>query len=101
MRIPHMAPLGVDPAALSAAGAAVIAIGDDVFAALGALTAGFSANTGQDAAGEVFGLAYQDAAEALLKAAAAAINALRFNGAKVQLCASNYSKAEAASTVGG
>jgi hypothetical protein len=96
-----MAPLGVDPAALSAAGAAVVAIGDDVFAALGALTAGFAANTGQDAAGEVFGLAYQDAAEKLLKAAAAAINALRFNGAKVQLCASNYSKAEAASTVGG
>ena len=96
-----MAPLAVDPAALSAAGAAVIALGDDVAAALGALTAGFSANTGQDAAGEVFGLAYQDAAEALLKAAAAAINALRFNGAKIQLCASNYSKAEAASTVGG
>ncbi|MGO9153601.1 ADP-ribosyltransferase [Mycobacterium sp.] len=96
-----MAPLAVDPAALSAAGAAVIAIGDDVAAALGALTAGFSANTGQDAAGEVFGLAYQDAAEALLKAAAAAINALRFNGAKIQLCASNYSKAEAASTLGG
>lgn len=96
-----MAPLAVDPAALSAAGAAVIALGDDVAAALGALTAGFSANTGQDAAGEVFGLAYQDAAEALLKAAAAAINALRFNGAKIQLCASNYSRAEAASTVGG
>jgi hypothetical protein len=96
-----MAPLAVDPAAMSAAGAAVVAIGDDVAAALGALTAGFSANTGQDAAGEVFGLAYQDAAEALLKAAAAAINALRFNGAKIELCASNYSKAEAASTVGG
>jgi NAD:arginine ADP-ribosyltransferase len=101
MTILRMAPLAVDPAALSAAGAAVVAIGDDLVAALGALTAGFSANTGQDAAGEVFGLAYQDAAEALLKAAAAAINALRFNGAKIQLCASNYSKAEAASTVGG
>ena len=68
---------------------------------MGVLTGGFSANTGQDAAGEVFGLAYQDAAEALLKAAAGAINALRFNGAKIQLCASNYSKAEAASTLGG
>ena len=79
----------------------MVAIGDDLAAALGALTAGFSANTGQDAAGEVFGLAYQDAAEALLKAAAAAINALRFNGTKIELCASNYSKAEAASTVGG
>ncbi|HEY4041370.1 MAG TPA: ADP-ribosyltransferase [Rhodopila sp.] len=101
MRIPRVAPLTVDPAALSAAGAAVVAIGDDVAAALGALTAGFSANTGQDAAGEVFGLAYQDAAGALMKAAAAAINALRFNGAKIELCASNYSKAEAASTLGG
>jgi hypothetical protein len=101
MRIPHVAPLAVDPAALSAAGAAVVAIGDDLAAALGVLTGGFSANTGQDAAGEVFGLAYQDAAEALLKAAAGAINALRFNGAKIQLCASNYSKAEVASTLGG
>ncbi len=96
-----MAPLTIDPAALLAAGAAVVAVGDDVAAALGALTAGFSANTGQDAAGEVFGLGYQDAAEQLLKAAAAAINALRFNGVKIELCASNYSKAEAASTVGG
>jgi hypothetical protein len=96
-----MAPLAVDPEALSAAGAAVIAAGDDVAAALGALTAGFAANTGQDSAGEVFGLAYQDAAESLLKAAAAGINALRYNGAKIQLCASNYSKAEAASTLGG
>jgi hypothetical protein len=96
-----VAPLAVDPAALSAAGAAMVAMGDDLAAALGALTAGFSANTGQDAAGEMFGLAYQDAAEALLKAAAAAINALRFNGTKIELCASNYSKAEAASTVGG
>ena len=79
----------------------MVAIGDDLAAALGVLTGGFSANTGQDAAGEVFGLAYQDAAEALLKAAAGAINALRLNGAKIQLCASNYSKAEAASTLGG
>lgn len=101
MRIPHVAPLAVDPAALSAAGAAAVAIGDDLAAALGVLTGGFSANTGQDAAGEVFGLAYQDAAEALLKAAAGAINALRFNGAKIQICAANYSKAEAASTLGG
>ena len=78
----------------------MVAIGDDLAAALDVLTGGFSANAGQDAGGEVFGLAYQDAAEALLKAAAGAINALRFNGAKVQLCASNYSKAEAASTLG-
>jgi hypothetical protein len=101
VRIPRVAPLAVDPEALSAAGAAVVAAGDAVAAALGASTAGFSANTGQDAAGEVFGLAYQDAAESLLKAAAAGVNALRYNGAKIELCASNYSKAEAASTLGG
>jgi len=96
-----VAPLAVDPTALSAAGTAVVAVGDDVAAAMGALTAGFAANTGQDSAGEVFGLAYQDAAESLLKAATAGINALRYNGAKIQLCASNYSRAEAASTLGG
>ena len=96
-----MAPLAVDPEALSAAGSSVAALGGHVAAALGPLTAGFSANTGQDAAGEVFGLAYQDTAEALLNAAAAGINALRRNGAKIQLSASNYSVAEATSTVGG
>ncbi|WP_204806105.1 hypothetical protein [Mycobacterium riyadhense] len=96
-----MAPLAVDPEALSAAGNAVVAAGDGVAAALAVLTAGFGANTGLDAAGAVFGLAYQDAAESLMKAAAAAINACRFNGAKIQLCASNYSVAEAASMLGG
>ena len=96
-----MAPLAVDPVALSGAGAAVIAVGDSVAAALGALTFGFGANTGQDHAGEVFGLAYQDAAESLLKSVAAGINACRTNGFKVQIGASNYSRAEAASILGG
>ncbi|WP_444875266.1 WXG100-like domain-containing protein, partial [Mycobacterium simiae] len=41
------------------------------------------------------------AAKSLLKAAAAAINACRHNGAKIQVSASNYSRAEAASTLGG
>lgn len=98
---PGVPPLAVDPDALSGAGGAVTAVGDQVAAALASLTAGFGANTGQDAAGEVFGLAYQDAAEALLKAAAAGVNACRFNGAKIQLSASHYSIAEAASTLGG
>ncbi len=93
--------MAVDPAALADAGGAVVAIGDGMAGALGPLTSGFSANTGQDAPGEVFGLAYQDAAEALLKGAAAGINACRFVGAKIQLGASNYSMAEAASTLGG
>ncbi|HSS23219.1 MAG TPA: hypothetical protein VLL82_02145, partial [Mycobacterium sp.] len=96
-----MAPLAVDPEALSAAGSAVVAAGDGLAAALTVLTAGFGANTGLDAAGTVFGLAYQSAAEKLLTTAAAAINACRYNGALIQLSASNYSKAEAASTLGG
>jgi hypothetical protein len=94
-------PLAVDPEALSAAGSAVVAAGDGLNAALVVLTAGFGANTGLDAAGMVFGLAYQAAAESLLRAATAAINACRYNGAKIQLGASNYSKAEAASTLSG
>ena len=65
------------------------------------LTAGFAANTGHDVAGAVFGLAYQDAAGSLSKAMAAAINACRHSGALIQQGASNYSKAEAASTLGG
>jgi hypothetical protein len=96
-----MAPLAVDPQALSGAGAAVISVGDGVAAALGPLTSGFGANTGQDAAGELFGLAYQDSAKNLLKAVAAGINACRVSGFKVQVSASNYSRAEAASTLGG
>ncbi len=96
-----MVPLAVDPEALFAAGSAVVAAGDGVAANLTVLTAGFSVHTGLDAAGTVFGLAYQSAAESLLAAAAAAINACRHSGAKIQIGASNYSKAEAASTLGG
>jgi archaellum component FlaC len=94
-------PLAVDPAALFAAGSAVGAAGDGLAASLTVLTAGFAAHTGLDAAGMVFGLAYQDAAEKLLQAAAAAINACRHCGALIQQGASNYSTAEAASTLGG
>ncbi|MFZ1176380.1 MAG: hypothetical protein WAO15_08975, partial [Mycobacterium sp.] len=96
-----MAPLVVDPEALFAAGSAVVAAGDGLAANLSVLTAGFAAHTGLDVAGMVFGLAYQDAAGSLLKAAAAAINACRCSGALMQVGASNYSKAEAASTLGG
>ena len=96
-----MGPLVVDPEALFAAGSAVVAAGDGLNASLAVLTSGFAAHTGLDAAGEVFGLGYQDAAEQLLKAAAAAVNACRQSGALIQQGASNYSKAEAASTLGG
>ncbi|OOK73510.1 hypothetical protein BZL30_4504 [Mycobacterium kansasii] len=98
---PGVAPLAVDPEAMFVAGSAVAAVGEDLVAALGTLTAGFGANTGQDAAGDMFGLAYQEAAKSLVKAAAAAINACRHDGARIQLSASNYSRAEAASTLGG
>ncbi|WP_264056051.1 glycohydrolase toxin TNT-related protein [Mycobacterium nebraskense] len=84
-----------------AAGSAVVAAGDGVAAGLTVLTAGFAANTGHDLAGEVFGLAYQDAAGSLLNAAAAAINACRHCGAVIQQGAANYSHVEAASTLGG
>src|ERR1700749_2851824 len=93
--------LAVDPEALFAAGNAVIAAGDGMGAAMTVLTAGFGANTGLDVAGEVFGLSYQSTAESLLKAAAAAINACRRNGVMIQVDASNWSKAEAASRLGG
>lgn len=84
-----------------AAGSAVQAAGEGLAANLSILTAGFSAHTGVDRAGEVFGLAYQEKAEAVLKAAAAAVNACRKSGAVIQQGASNYSHTEAASTLGG
>ncbi|KAA1243316.1 hypothetical protein F0Q45_25740, partial [Mycobacterium simiae] len=58
-KIPRVAPLAVDPDAMFIAGAAVAAVGEDLVAAVGSLRAGFGANTGQDAAGDVFGLGYQ------------------------------------------
>ncbi len=96
-----MAPLAVDPEAYFAAGSAVVATGDGLNAAMTVLTTGFGANTGLDLAGELFGLSYQSTAESLLKLAAAVINVCRQNGAQMQLCASNYSHAEAASVLGG
>jgi hypothetical protein len=96
-----VAPLAVDPEAYFAAGSAVVAAGDGLNAAMTVLTTGFGANTGLDLAGEVFGLTYQSTAESLVKLAAAVINACRHNGAQIQLCASNYSHAEAASVLGG
>lgn len=96
-----MAPLVVDPEAMYAAGSAVSATGDALAANLAVLTAGFSAHTGVDRAGEVFGLSYQEKAESVLKAIAAAVNACRKTGARIQQGAANYSNVEAASTLGG
>jgi ADP-ribosyltransferase exoenzyme len=94
-------PLVVDPEALFAAGSAVAAAGGGLAADLTVLAAGVSAHTGLDVAGMVFGLGYQNAAESLLKAAAAAVNAARRVGAVIHQGAANYSRAEAASTLGG
>jgi hypothetical protein len=96
-----VAPLAVDPEVYFAAGSAVVAAGDGLNAAMTVLRTGFGANTGLDLAGEVFGLSYQSTAESLVTLAAAVINACRHNGAQIQLCASNYSHAEAASVLGG
>ncbi|WP_084229612.1 TNT domain-containing protein [Mycobacterium sherrisii] len=93
--------LAVEPNALCAAGSAVVATGDGLYAAMTVLTAGFGANTGLDVAGLVFGLAYQETADRLLKLATAVINACRCNGVAIQVSASNYSKAEVASRLGG
>jgi hypothetical protein len=96
-----MTKLAVDPQALSGAGAAAISAGDGIAAAVGPLTAGFGANTGEDTAGEVFGLKYQDAGKSLLQTVATGINACRNHGYKVELGAFNYSRADAGSTLGG
>ena len=82
-------PLVVDPEALFAVGSAVVGVGDGLAANLTVLTAGFAGHTGLDVAGMVFGLAYQDAAESLLKAVAGAINACRRSGTLIQQGASN------------
>lgn len=83
------------------AGTGVSVIGDGIATALGPLTAGFGINSGQDSAGMIFALNYQNAARSLLTGVAAGINACRTLGAKIQLGAANYSRAEAASKVGG
>lgn len=49
----------------------------------------------------MFGLAYQEKAESVLRAAAAAVNACRKSAAIIQQGASNYSNVDAASTLGG
>lgn len=75
----------VDPVVLSAAGAAVVAAGDGLAANLTVLVGGFAANTGHDHGGTALGLGYQCAGQSLVSAAAAVVNACRFNGAKIEL----------------
>lgn len=96
-----MAPITVDPQALSGAGASAAAVGDGVAAAMATLTGGADANTGHDAAGIVFGRQYVAAGASLLKAITAGVNACRNTGYGVQTSAVNYSRAEAASDISG
>jgi PE family len=98
-----VAPIVVDPEALAGAGKSVGAVGEQIAAAVNALAAGLSggAPTGLDGAGVAFGISYQKSAQALLDAAEAAVKAGRGIGFGVQMSATNYSKADAASTIGG
>lgn len=96
-----MAPIVVDPAVLSGAGASVTAAGDGLAAAVAALAGSTSANTGYDAAGVVFGRQYVATSGELLRAITSGVNACRNVGYGVQVSAVNYSRAEAASDLSG
>lgn len=96
-----MAPITVDPNALSGAGVSVGAVGDGLAAAMSTLTGTFNANTGQDSAGLLFGEQYTKAAGELLKAVSSGVNACRNIGYGVQITATNYSRAEANSDISG
>jgi hypothetical protein len=69
--------------------------------AVAALSAGFHADTGQDSAGVMFGRQYAEAADAVLAAVAAGINACAQTGSGVQASAVTYSRAEAMSDIFG
>ncbi|KUH81290.1 MULTISPECIES: hypothetical protein [unclassified Mycobacterium] len=78
-------------------------MGDEIATAVSTLTASLSggARSGTDPAGAVFGHSYQQLAQGLLDAGAEAVNAGRSVGFGVQMSATNYSRADAASTIGG
>jgi hypothetical protein len=98
-----MAPIVVDPEALTGAGKSIGAVGEEIARAVSALATALSggAPTGLDDAGLAFGISYQKSAQALLDAAEAAVKAARGIGFGVQMSATNYSRADAASTIGG
>jgi hypothetical protein len=93
--------LSVDPAASTGAGVSVGAVGDGLSAAMATLAARFDANTGQDAAGVLFGRQYVDTGRDLLKAVTAGADACRNTGYGIRVTAVNYSRAEAASDISG
>ena len=68
---------------------------------MSSLTAAYNADTGQDAAGAAFGLAYQDSAKTLVSAVAQGVNAVRHIGYLIEGSAANYSSADAAADISG
>ena len=98
-----MPPIVVEPEVLAGAGESIGGVGDELAAAVSALAGGLpnGAMAGHDRAGLAFGQAYQQAAQALLDAGAAAANAGQQVGFGVGISATNYSRADASSTIGG
>jgi hypothetical protein len=98
-----VAPIVVEPDALAGAGASISGVSDELAAALSTLAAGMpnAAMAGNDRAGLAFGQAYQQAAQALMDAGGAAADGGRKVGFGVQMSATNYSRADASSTMGG
>jgi hypothetical protein len=96
-------PITVDPNVLSGAGESIGAVGEEIATAISTLEFGLSggARSGLDPAGLAFGQTYQQLSQALLDAGAEAVNAGRGIGFGVQMSATNYSRADAASTIGG
>jgi hypothetical protein len=98
-----VSPIIVEPEDLAGAGVSIASVSDDLVAALSTLAAGLpdGAMAGHDTAGLAFGMAYKQAGQALLDAGAAAANGGRKVGFGVQMSATNYSRADALSTIGG
>jgi hypothetical protein len=96
-------PITVDPNALSGAGEAIGAVGEEIATAISTLDSALpgGAKSGLDPAGLAFGQTYQQLSQALLDAGAEAVNTGRSVGFGVQMSATNYSRADAASTIGG
>lgn len=99
-----MAPLGVDPAALDAAGTEVVTAAEGLAAVMATLTSvlsGCAGMAGDDPAGAALGRSYDRAAAKLIEAMVATRNGLGSLGAGVRMSAHNYALAEAMSNIGG
>jgi hypothetical protein len=98
-----VAPIVVEPETLAGAGVSISAVGDELATALNTLAAELpnGAMAGHDRAGLAFGQAYRQEGQALMNAGAAAVSGGRKVGFGVQMSATNYSRADASSTIGG